>query len=112
MDAAAFRRIVRQTFGPRLDNATPAGVQEFATWFAGEIAAETGETGVIKEAGRYVLDETTPLSLEGTVKAFLDGLLDIDSEEARQRLWVALLELWYSVLEYGDEERLRALFRD
>jgi hypothetical protein len=110
MDPADFRQKVRAALGPGLANATPDNVRAFVAWFNAQSAADSGEPGVIPVHGVFELDGVAPATLEGGVKAFLDRLLVGEPEEARQRLWVALLELWYAVVEEGEAERLGGLF--
>lgn len=105
MDAAEFRALVRQTFGPRLERATPANVAEFAARLQDETAPRWGD-------GRYLLGADVAESYEGAVKQFLVDSLESEPETARQALWLALLELWFSVIEVEASERFGRLFDD
>lgn len=113
MDPVSFRRRVLTALGPELSQATPDNVRALVAELQAELARTHGDRGVVPTAGRYVLPDTDappPLSLEASVKAFLGAQLVGEPETARQRLWLALLELWFAVLAHGEEERLAALF--
>jgi hypothetical protein len=110
VDSEYFRQRVLATFGPALERATPANVEQFVAAMHAEFARCGGESGVIAEDGAFVLAGDPPLSVEGNVKAFLLEQLAKDPVEAQQRLWVALLELWFAVIGCDEEERLAALF--
>ncbi|MBI2300838.1 MAG: hypothetical protein HYU66_18165 [Armatimonadetes bacterium] len=94
-----------ERFGSRLERATPDNVRAFAAWFH-------EQQGAGREEGRYVLTDEPGASLEGAMKGFLDDALEQEPEQARQRLWVVLLELWYGVLEVHDEPRFERMFGD
>lgn len=103
MDAVEFRSLVTRTFGPRLERATPANVAQFAARLQDATAPRDSE-------GRYRLVPGGADSYEGAVKQFLVDALELDAEPARQVLWVALLELWFAVIESDAEERFGPLF--
>lgn len=106
MQSEEFQHQVERTFGSRLERATPENVRQFAAWFQHECNRPT------LAHGRYVLEGDPELSLEGGVKAFLAHTAGDDAETARQRLWVALLEIYFGIIEVAGEEIFAPIFRD
>lgn len=105
MDAREFRDQVYRSFGRRLENLTPDGVREFtARFYAG--------LDTVDADGRYDLGDGPLDTPEGVVKRFLVDSLESDSEQARQQLWVTLLDLWFAVFEVDESERMERLFGD
>lgn len=74
MDAERFRQAVRNSFGPSLDQATYHNVRQFVAWFNSD-----PEVAPV-DFGRYFSADDAEQSLEGSVKAFLDEVLDADTE--------------------------------
>lgn len=105
MDAAEFRRRICETFGQDLERANPENVREFVTWF---LDTESGR----RPGEHYELSGEPDASVEAGLKAFLLDALTAAPEPARQQLWVALLEIWYGVLETDAEARFERIFRD
>lgn len=106
MDPERFRANVEQLLGRDLEHATYQNVRDFVAWFHDE-AEETPIS-----MGAYLLADEPDPTIESGIRRFLAEAMIADPEEARQRLWVHALELWYSMLESDDEESFGNLFAD
>ncbi|MDX1933534.1 MAG: hypothetical protein SFU56_13070 [Capsulimonadales bacterium] len=102
MEAEEFRRRVRQAFGEDLHRASPASVREFLDHLP--------LTTVVKDDGKYYLDETAK-SYEEVMRTFFNRVLDLPAEQAAQMLWAVAFDLAYAVIESHDAERIGHLFR-
>lgn len=93
-----MKEIVKQEFGPRLEYATPANVQEFlANFYAGTAK---------KREGRFDIIEERASSYEEIVKEFLMEILENPSDERIALLWLLSLELLFAVIEPIERERI------
>lgn len=98
MKLEELRETVRREFGPRLEHATPANVQEFLANFYTGLAR--------KREGRFDIVEEKASSYEEIVKEFLMGVLENPSDDAIVLLWLLALELFFAVIEPMERERI------
>jgi len=104
MKLEELKRAVRREFGPRLEFATPANVQEFLTSFYAGLTR--------KREGRYDIMEEKASSYEEIVKDFLMGVLENPSDEMIALLWLLALELLFAVIEPMERERIGRFLND
>lgn len=99
-----LRDLVKREFGPRLEFATPANVQEFVTNFYSGI--------LTKREGRFDIVEEKATSYEEIVKEFLWDVLEHPTDERIVLLWLLTLELLFAVLEPIERERIGRFLND
>ncbi|MGB9878285.1 MAG: hypothetical protein ACPLPS_11020 [bacterium] len=97
MKIEEFRELVKREFGPRLEHATPANVQDFITSIYAGLSR--------KREGRFEIEEKAS-SYEEIVKEFLSYVLEHPSDEAIVLLWLLALELLFAVIEPLERERI------
>jgi len=103
MKLEELRDMVRQEFGPGLEHASPANVQEFlANFYAGVTR---------KREGRYNITEDRT-SYEEIVKEFLMGVLEHPSDDMIVLLWLLALELFFAVIEPIEKEKIGRFLND
>ena len=116
MSLAEFKQRVRETFGPQMENATPANVREFLDTIARERWRE-------EKAARRAAhpDDPNPpveirreeaLSYEDILRRFFADVLAASHDEALIQLWLLALDLAYAGLEEQVEHELGPLFAD
>jgi len=107
MRLAEFRDRVRQTFGPRLERATPAGVREFLDALQLELHRESGSPQV-----HEVSDPGLPAGAgyEEVMLGFFDQALDYPPEKAVVLLWLLAFEQHFAVLSEHYEQRFPSIF--
>lgn len=101
-----FVAAVEAALGPRLQHATVQNVRELIAWFD----RQSGDHP--REDGRLVLVGDPDATAESTALAFLADCLRADPEAARQHLWMALLDVWYGLIEVEAAESFDPLFED
>ncbi len=106
MDRETFVAAVEAALGPRLQHATVASARQLVAWF------DEQSGSLPREGGRLLLEGDPAATLESSTRAFLDESLRAEPEEARQRLWMALLDVCYGMFESEAAEDLGALFED
>jgi len=99
----AFRRLVREQFGPDMERATPQNVREFLDRMQQEL--DTTPPG-----GPYELSEGET-SYEAILRTFFSEILDAPRDQALIQLWMLGLELAFADLHDTIEEEISPLFR-
>ena len=102
-----FVAAVEARLGPGLEHATVQSVRELVAWFDEQSGANERAPDE-----RLLVEGDPDASPEGSLKAFLASQLVSQPEEARQQLWMALLDAWFGIFELEAEEELGTLFRE
>ena len=103
MTLEAFRRRVREQFGPDMERATPQNVREFLDQMQQEL-------DTVPPSGPYELSETET-SYEAILRTFFCEILDAPRDQALIQLWMLGLELAFTDLHDTIEEEISPLFR-
>lgn len=100
MQLAEFRERVIAQFGPRLERATPATVEEFLE----SVSAEMGQ-GADDESGEPVTLDEKAHSWEQVIHEFLGLVLEQPTESRFIQLWLLGLMLHFQSLNdaYADQ---------
>ncbi len=105
MQLSEFRDRVITQFGPRLERATPATVEEFLESVSAEMSQRDEE-----ESGAVNVDETAH-SWEQVIHEFLGLVLEQPTESRFIQLWLLGLMLHFQSLNEAYADQFADLFR-